>query len=160
VSPTIGERAVVLAATTVGIAEVGGPNEGPPSVRFAGGRREPWCAHWVAWVYRSVGYPLPGDVLPTRVQHNPLASVIAMWESLDAAGWTMPRAATLFPGDLFFSNNRGQSDAGDGWHVGIVTAIEGNITQCISANWRDRVARHHIHRRGKNIVGFARVRAQ
>ena len=140
--------------------ERGGPNHGPPVEAFAGGRNEPWCAHFIATIYRTI-HPLPGDIAPSARQHNPIARCQTMWERLQEAGWTLRRDAELRAGDIGFMNDRGDSDAGVGWHVFLVSASAGPLVQCISGNWGDNVARHHIDLRsdGKRIVGFARVPA-
>lgn len=158
---TPGARVLALAAAHVGKMKETGPNQGPPVVAFAGGRQEAWCAHMVATLYRTVR-PLPGDIAPTLKQHNPIARCQTMWERLVEAGWNLVDDAELQPGDIGFMNERGDSDAGKGWHVFLVANTAGPLVQCISGNWGDNVARHHLDLRkdGHRIVGFARVPAE
>ena len=68
-------RLIDIARKQVGVKEDTGNNDGEPSRRYAGGRQEPWCAHFVAWLYRNANLRIPDDKIPTETQHNPLASV-------------------------------------------------------------------------------------
>lgn len=155
---SLAERIVEAAADAAakGFREVGGPNKGPPVERFAGGREEPWCAHMVATIYREAGSPIPGDIPPSRKQHNPIARVKTMWERLVEAGWAVERPK---PGDIVVYRLRMESDPGAGWHVGIVTAVsvDGEIFQAVEGNLSDRVQRTHRGISDFRIAGFARV---
>lgn len=146
---TFAERVVFFAATSVGMREKGGPNKGPPAVRFCGGREEKWCGHFVATIYREHGRPLPGDVAPTFTQHNPVARVQTMWESGQAAGWVVdgpPEAGDV----VIFCT-------GDVWHCGIVSAVDGGVVQTIEGNVKDAVSRCTYNLSDWRIRGFLRA---
>lgn len=155
-SAPLAQRVVALAAATVGMKETGGPNRGPPVIRFAGGREEPWCAHFVATLYREVGRALPGDIEPHVKQHNPIARVQTMWERIVEAGW---QAETPRAGDVIVFNSRVGSDRGFGWHCGIVSTVssDGEVIQTIEGNSGDAVARRSYGVSDHRIVGFARA---
>lgn len=148
------ERVVSLAAGQLGLREKGGPNQGPPVERFAGGRTEPWCAHFVAWLFRHCGRPLPGDIEPHLGQHNPIARVKTMWDCLvtDHMQVLVPS-----PGDIVVFGSRMASDAGKGWHVGIVESVDDERFQDIEGNTGDSVARQRYRLDDKRIIGYARV---
>jgi hypothetical protein len=152
-SVPLADRIVQLASSHVGVKEEGGANKGPPVDRFAGGRSEPWCAHFVAWLFRFEGAPLPGDVEPSAVQHNPIASVKTMWRYLQESGVQVlsPKA-----GDVVVFKTRVDSDRGAGWHVGIVSAVDGVRIQTIEGNSGDSVARRRYLTGDHRILGFAR----
>lgn len=155
----LGARVVGLALPHIGLKETG-PNQGPPVERFAGGRQEPYCAHFIATLFRCAGHALPGDIAPTKTQHNPIARCQTMWERFVEAGWTVDENAPLLPGDVGFMNQRGDSDAGEGWHVFLVTASSADLVQCISGNWGKPfggIKRHAMRRSDYRVVGFARV---
>src|SRR5690606_13711109 len=116
-SPT-GGSVLDIAQSQVGIREATGNNDGIPSERYSNGRKEPWCANFVAWTFRQSGNPLPGN-------QRRLASVQHMEDQMKAAGRWSPRDATTpRPGDVIFFANRGDSDSGPGRHVGIVEKVE------------------------------------
>jgi hypothetical protein len=151
----LAERVVARAAECVGMREKGGPNKGPPIERFAGGREEPWCGHAVATLFREEGRPLPGDISPSRKQHNPIARVATMWARLIEAGWQVEGPPK--PGDIVVWETRDGSDAGSGMHVGIVSAVKGDIVQSIDGNWGNKVGRRSFRADDHRIAGFARV---
>jgi hypothetical protein len=155
-SRALASRVVEAAARAVGMREVGGPNRGPPVERFAGGREEPWCAHFVATLFRDEGAPLPGDIAPSRKQHNPIARVATLWARLAEAGWQVAKPK---PGDIVVYRLRMESDPGAGWHCGIVTSVtvDGKIFQAIEGNLSDKVQRVSRATDDRRIVGFARV---
>lgn len=146
-----------MAAAAVGMKEKGGPNQGPPVERFAGGREERWCAHFVATLFREAGRPLPGDVDPTVARANPIARVFTMWRELEKAGLVLEEPTLPQRGDIVAFRMRMSSDPGDGWHCGIVSAVEGDLVQTIEGNSGDAVARRGYKLSDWRIVGFARV---
>lgn len=153
------QKIVELAQAQIGIKEATGKNDGVPSEKFAGGRREAWCAHFVAWLYRECGKPLPGDVMPTKTRANPIASVKAMHTQCARAKLLVENPE---PGDVIFFNSRGDSDAGNGWHVGIVESTDAVGVNTIEGNSANGVYRRRYKRDGDNrlsgrIVGFARM---
>lgn len=149
------ERLVSLASEQVGMREVGGENKGPPIHKFAGGREEPWCAHFVAWLFRSLGRPLPNDVVPSEKVASPNANVNKMWTTLVGAGWRVSEAQ---PGDIiFFTSLPPSLDRGRGAHVGIVSAVSKGVIQTIEGNRGDRVSRGSYSAADLRILGLARL---
>lgn len=136
------DQLLKLAADQLGVREATGQNDGEPSRRYMGGRREPWCAHFIAWLFRSVGHPLPGDVVATRLTANPIASVARMKRELmkrelyfdkevkttisfDENGAATTRNIVPVPGCLAFFSDRGDSDASaTGQHVELVIGVD------------------------------------
>jgi hypothetical protein len=130
---------VALARTQLDVTEEGKePNDGVPSVLYAGGRHEPWCAHFCAWVYRSAGRPLPGDIVPTLERRNPIALVQTMEDALRAEGLLFKSPVK---GDVVFFRGREGSDKGPGRHCGIVEDVGTTRVQVIEGNVSDRVGR-------------------
>lgn len=106
-----------LAREQLGIVEATGKNDGLPSTRYMGGRQEPWCAHLIAWLFREVGAPLPGDVVPTPSRANPLAGVAHLERVCAEHGW---QVSSPMRGDIIVFGSREESDKGPGMHIGIV----------------------------------------
>jgi hypothetical protein len=149
----LGHAVVELASAQVGTKEEGGPNKGPPVEKYAGGREEPWCAHFVAWLYRRCGEPIPGDIEPSRAQYNPIAAVKQLWAQCRRAGWNRETPSV---GAIVVFNSRMGSDAEKGrWHCGIVSAIENGMIQTIEGNSGDKVQRRLYTLKHQSIVGFA-----
>ncbi len=135
---TITERVLAWAHAEfkAGRAEATGHNDGPPSARYMGGRKEPWCAHFVAACFRECGAPIPGDTVPTPTRANPLASVSYMEGIFKDHGWYQRNP---LPGDVAFFKTRGQSDAGPGRHVGIVVDVTDTELITVEGNWGNAV---------------------
>lgn len=153
---TASGSAVNIALSQYGKKEATGNNDGADIAKFTGGRQEPWCAHFVAWVFRTAGKPIPGDVVPTPTRANPLASVTTMEEVFRKNGWLVkdPQA-----GDVVFFASRGGSDSGAGRHVGIVESVDtkAGIIHTIEGNFGNRVAKAaHNYRNNSNITNFGR----
>lgn len=145
-----GASAVVrLARAQVGLREIPlGSNGGPEISKFTGGRDESWCAHFVAWVFRNAGHPLPGDVLPSPSRYSPLASVsefIAMTKSL---GRFLPPGATPRPGDVIFYPS----------HTGIVVGFNrgSDRVETVEGNFSDKVVNTTVARTSSTIRGYGR----
>lgn len=133
------ERILAIACAELGVCEEGGENRGPPIERYAGGREgEPWCAHFVAWVYREAGFPLPGDVPPSMLVRNPIALVARMEVEASRAGRLMPSAV---PGSVVLFARRNLSDYGPGRHCGIVEEITPTVLRAIEGNTGNAVRR-------------------
>lgn len=81
--------------------------------------------HFALWCFSVLGYFFPGHIAPTLAQHNPIARVKTMWEKAKAAGLIVDKPQRS---DLVIFNSRGNSDAGDGWHVGIVNNVFMDVT--------------------------------
>lgn len=155
-APTLADRVLAIARREAdeGVCESGGPNCGTPSLRYMGGRQEPWCSHFVAWCFRKAGRPLPGDVEPSPTRAAALAGVAHMERVFEEHGWLVREPQR---GDVVFFRARGQSDPGRGRHVGIVERVTPTLLHIVDGNWKDRVYRRAILRSDTTIAGFARV---
>lgn len=127
-----------LARSQRDVRESGGPNAGIPSTRYMGERREPWCAWWIAWLYREAGAPLPGDLGVPDGRASPLAGVEHLEAVFESSGWLV-RAPMR--GDLAFFAGRDGSDHGPGRHVGLVERATLHELTVWSGNFGDAVAR-------------------
>lgn len=137
--------------------EATGKNDGPPSVRFMGGRQEPWCGHFVACGFRECGAPLPFDVVPSPKVANPLAGVQFMEDVTKKRGWWHPGTAGIAPGDILFLLTRGLSDTGPGRHVAIVEQALPTSVITVDGNWGHMVGSAVRALSDKQISGYARV---
>ncbi len=145
-----GARALSLAESQVGVREATGNNDGLPAQRFSNGRREPWCANFVAWSFRQSGNPLPGN-------QRSLASVQYMEDQMKKNDKWFPRgSATPQPGDVIFFGNRGASDRGPGRHVGIVDRVENGRVYTIEGNSGNAVKRRSYPLNEPRITGYGR----
>jgi hypothetical protein len=145
-----GPRALSLASSQVGVREATGNNDGLPAQRYSNGRREPWCANFVAWSFRNSGNPLPGN-------QRRLASVQYMEDQMKANGRFIPSgSAPPKPGDVIFFGNRGQSDRGPGRHVGIVEKVENGRVYTVEGNSSNSVRRRSYPLNASRITGYGR----
>lgn len=160
-------KIVSIAAAQVGIREATGANDGTPSSRYMGGRREPWCAHFAVWCYRTAGVKVPKD-RPGRAGvggENPLASVDFFETTMKREGWWLPHATAPQPGDLVFFADRTGSDRGGGRiqrHMGVVETFDEftDVVHTIEGNIANQVARR-VHRHDDpRITGYARPPVQ
>jgi hypothetical protein len=143
-----------IARLQLGLKEASGKNDGPEIQKFTGGRKEPWCAHFVAWCFREIGSPLPQDIVPSPTQHNPLASCAFMKKVFDKNKWI---TETPQVGGIVFFQTRGKSDAGIGRHVGIIETVEKDHFVSIEGNLGNAVKRVKHRILDKNIWCFGRV---
>lgn len=140
---------VEKAIEQIGVKEDNGVNDGEPFERYAllGEQPLPWCARFVRWLFGEVGLQIPGN------QYN-LASVAHMERVFREQGWHYrePRV-----GDVVFYGGRGQSDAGNGRHCGIVVAVNGLHIETIEGNLSNRVKRvRQTTQANVRITGFGR----
>ena len=152
---------LIIAKKEVGVKEATRQNDGIPSTRYMGGRREPWCAHFIAWIFRQAGDPLPHDVpdvSPTKA--NPLAGVQFLEDTFKKNKWWFrngdSRIGPPEAGDVIFYKNRAGSDAGPGRHVGVVERVVGGWIHTIEGNWSDGVGTRRIFLASDSISGFGR----
>jgi hypothetical protein len=158
------------AQSIIGVREATGNNDGPDVDVFTGGRREPWCAHFVAWCFRMAGKPLPGDVVPTPTRANPIASVATMERRLKAACLDEKRGDGVWasnatvngkrratsPSEVVFFKSRVASDPGRGRHVGIVERYNAatETVHTIEGNTANGVRRRAYHVDDTRIAGY------
>lgn len=119
--------------------------------RYAGGRAEPWCAHFVSWVFDRVGQPLPGYVRPTVSRANPTASASYLYQQAVAQG-ALSRTPKV--NDLIFYKNSDPSKPSG--HVGIVTDVGGGKVISVEGNLSDTVARVTHSLSDPKILGYGR----
>lgn len=143
-----GQGALGAAQSQIGVREATGNNDGVPAQRYSNGRREPWCANFVAWSFRQAGHPLPGN-------QRSLAGVQYMENQMKANG--MFHRGTPQPGDIIFFANRGGSDAGGGRHVGIVERVENGRVHTVEGNSSNSVRRRSYDLNNSRISGYGRV---
>lgn len=150
------QKLLQIARNQIGVSELTKKNDGEPSLRYMGGREEPWCAHFVAWCYRNAGMVIPDDILPSKKQHNPLASVTHMERIFLDHEWCYrePRE-----GDVVFFKSRGKSDAGSGRHCGIVESVDaGKRTfSTIEGNLSNKVGRMTYRYDSSYVSSFGRL---
>lgn len=145
---------VTHARSFVGAREIPkGSNTGPVVDTFTGGRPEPWCAHFVAKVFRDCGRVIPGDVIPSTNRANPLSSVSHLERVFKEHDWFVREPAV---GDVVFYLTRGKSDAGPGRHTGIVVAVNDTHFETVEGNWGDVVAHRTVSRADPTVAGFGR----
>lgn len=140
---------VALARKQIGLRELPmGSNGGPEIMKFTGGRDESWCAHFVAWVFRNAGYPLPNDALPSPNRAVPLASVRFFIDMAKSMGRFLPPGSTPRPGDVIFY----------GSHTGIVVGFDRGTdkVETVEGNFSDKVVNTRVPRTSSTIKGFGR----
>lgn len=149
-------KVLEVARAQLGLSEKTGNNDGVPTEKFAGGRKEPWCAHFVAWCFREAGRPIPGDTVPSLTRANPLASVAHMERVMREHEYLYREPK---PGDIVFFASRGRSDAGPGRHCGIVERVDPQekTIYTIEGNLGNAVKRAMHYQASKRIVGYGRL---
>lgn len=145
------ERVIALALSQVGLVEATGHNDGKAIEPFTGGRQEPWCAHFHAWLWREVGLPIPGDVIPTKACANPLASVAFTQRVFAEHGWILLGVSDIRPGDTVFYTSRGASDAGKGHHIGLCVSVSATHIVVVEGNESDGVKKVTRHKQSSYI---------
>lgn len=139
-----GLKALEAAKSQIGVREASGNNDGLPSQRFAGGRREPWCADFVSWAFRQTGHPLPGN-------QRSLASTKYMENQMRQQGKYFGRGQqTPKPGDIIFFGNPGTC------HVGIVERVANGKVYTVEGNTSNQVARRSYDLNSSRIRGYGR----
>lgn len=133
--------------------------------RYAGGRQEPWCAHFVSWVLDQSGVPFAEYIAPSPSRASPTASASFVASIMDKLGRLSPPTSTPSPNDLiFYKQVEGGKFVTPGrfglpfgiGHVGIVEGVEGDKVVSIEGNFSDRVARVRTPRNSPNIAFYGR----
>lgn len=138
---------VRLARAQVGLREIPvGSNGGPEISKFSGGRPESWCAHFVAWVFRNAGHPLPFDQEPTPNRAVPLASVSFFMQMAKDQGRFLPPGSVPKPGYVIFYPS----------HTGIVVGFDGSRdrVETVEGNFSDKVVNTTVPRTSSSIKGY------
>lgn len=135
---TLADRVLHIARQEIGICESANENSGAPIEKYTGGRREPWCAHFVAWVFRVASRPLPWDAIPDETKANPIADVKVMEAALREAKWSVKG-----PGRAHICIRDGHCGIVERVAVTMFTAIEGNCGDCVArVTYRHTTAKH------------------
>ena len=111
---------------------------------------DPWCAAFVSAVGMACG--LRDVILP----HVNCEGMIASYRL--AGRWVENEAYTPQPGDLIFYDwqDSGAGDCtGGADHVGIVTAVNGQLIVAIEGNYSDSVKQRYIYADGRFVRGYA-----
>lgn len=125
----IQERIVQIAKSQLSVEEVGEENHGPPQWLYAGGRPEPWCAHFVCFVMEKARAWVPGALLSTETTWNAMASSSKMLESITNNKMLVDDPQ---PGDIVFVGN-------PPYHVGIVIEAREDDVITVEGNMSNRV---------------------
>lgn len=160
VSPklTIGEQAMSVAVTQVGVKEHPADSNDGPKVReyqmTTGAYRQPWCASFVTWCFKQAGKNLEG--FNTAYCPSWVDAARAGRDSLSVVARADARAGDVC---LFDWGNDGVSD-----HIGILTSavdekgafhsIEGNTSAGNDSNGGEVMRRD---RNASQVLVFARV---
>lgn len=138
------EQLVILAKAQLGIKEEPmGSNGGPKVDEFNGGRKEAWCAASMAWLFRQIGAPLPGDRIPnsSATGWNGNHSVTVIQDNFTKLNSFFKEPMT---GDMILYNTDGDPDLVNSHkHIGLVVEASGDIIKTIEFNWGDQVAQTH-----------------
>lgn len=121
--------------------------------RYAGGRPEHWCAHFVSWLFWKSGIPLPGWFPPTAERMPPTANCTYLYDTLDSMGLTYstPKRHDM----IFYKHSNPKYSAA---HIGIVTNVDqraGTVTT-IEGNVSDQVVRITRKLSDNRILGYGR----
>ena len=77
-----------------------GVREPEAFARYSGGRDEAWCAHFVSWLFRTAGKPLPGSLVPTPNVWSPTAGCNYIAKRMNEAGKILPAGVVPRPNDI------------------------------------------------------------
>jgi hypothetical protein len=125
-------------------------NRGRLPGTYAMSYSDPWCAAFVSAVGMEAG--LREVILP----HVNCEGMIASYRL--AGRWVENDAYTPQPGDLIFYDwqDSGAGDCtGGADHVGIVTAVNGQLIVAIEGNYSDSVKQRYIYADGRYVRGYA-----
>lgn len=134
--------------------------------RYAGGRDEAWCSHFVSWCFAQAGYPFASYIIPSPTQYNPAASCSRVAKNMaDIGRLYRPNEITPQANDLiFYKKFEGGRYVAPGifgldfilGHIGIVEGIEGDKVVTIEGNYSRRVARVRTKLTSDSIAYYAR----
>jgi hypothetical protein len=127
-------------------------------VRYAGGRPEHWCAHFVSWLHAQSGQPLPGWKPPSPSYFPRHAGCTWLWNMLTPKGFT--HQGTPRRNDMIFYKHSDPKYASG--HIGLVTevkngkvtSIEGNLTP--GGGRPDTIAKVTRPLTSSRILGYGR----
>ena len=149
----VGQKAVTIAQSKLGMKEEGGQNQGPivkwsmkPWSKAEVGAWAQWCAAFVCTCLYEAG----------SFQIKKLAStnVKTLWKNCEKSKLTWqcyntPTQRIPIPGDIVFFQNLG--------HVGLCEKVEGTVVYTIEGNFGDQVRRDHHDISEGHFHGFAHL---
>lgn len=141
--------------------------------KYAGGRDEAWCAHFVSWLYAQSGLPLPGYFVPSTAPKGmpPTAGCNYLMKRMGEFGKILKPGERPQPNDLiFYKRVVGGVYEQPGYygfpfvygHVGLVEGIEQDkktgqeYVVTIEGNYSSKVARVKTKLNDPSIGAFAR----
>ena len=117
-----------------------GSNGGPQVDPFNGGRKEAWCAAGIAWCFRQIGAPLPGDKIPnpSKTGWNNVHSVNYIRETFQKLGsfFSEPKLGDM----VVYNTSNNPNLVNSKTHIGLVYEIEGDIMKTAEFNWGNKVS--------------------
>lgn len=134
--------------------------------KYAGGRDESWCAHFVSWCFAQAGYPFASYIVPSPTRANPAAGCSRVASNMkDIGRLYKPGEITPRANDLIFYKK-----VEDGHfvapgilgldfilgHIGIVEGVDGNKVVTIEGNYSNKVARVRTPMNSPNIAYYGR----
>lgn len=134
--------------------------------RYAGGRDEAWCSHFVSWCFAQAGYPFASYIAPSPTQWNPAGSCSRVARNMrDIGRLFSPEEVTPQANDLiFYKKVEGGRFVTPGMfglpfilgHIGIVEGIDGDKVVTIEGNYSNKVARVRTPLNSPNIAYYGR----
>lgn len=133
-----------------------GTREPEAYAKYAGGRAEPWCGHFVNWLCNAVGATLPEHQTPSTRQGDPMASTTFAFSVLSSRGLMR---STPQPGDLVFYRRieGGVMSPTKMGHVGIIHTVKPDSFTSIEGNVSDKVSMVSHKLNNPQLAGYARV---
>ena len=116
--------------------------------KYTGGREVPWCGYFVLWLFRVVGRPLRGDVVPNLTTVSPLAYPEALHAF--ASQFVVQKQE---PGDVVVAVQKSK------WatvHVSVVVEVGDTTSRVVSGNVLNRVVEHTLQHNDRRILCYAR----
>jgi len=139
--------------------------------RYAGGRVEAWCAHFISWLFRMAGTPLPGSLIPSPSTRSPTAGCNFIAKVMREQDRILPQGAVPQPNDIILYK---RADPKTGvfeapglygfpfiyGHIGLVEGVveEGGVKKVVTleGNYGDKVSRVKTRLDSPTIGLFAR----
>lgn len=147
------QQLVDLALQQVGKKEdPKGTNGGPQIDEFNGGRKEAWCAASLAFLFRKINAPLPGDKIPSPGPNgwNDNHSVQYIQKVFTALGYFYqePKVGDM----IIYDTSEDPNTVNSSMHIGLVTEVNGDLLRTVEFNWGDEVTKtYQDWRNGMNV---------
>lgn len=120
-----------------------GSNGGPDIDPFNGSRKEAWCAASIAYYFRQIGAPLPGDRIPNPGPNgwNNVHSVTYIQKTFTELGYFFqePQAGDM----IIYDTSQEPNTVNSSIHIGLVTEVNGDTLRTVEGNWGDQAATTH-----------------